>query len=419
MENNLQRPPPKVHPNPRAVIPQGKHVETTAEMTKPSSTGSFKDIETVALVVNQAKEDFKLVPIILDEVRPDEFLVEMHYSGICHTDLVAQQGLLPMVEFPAIFGHEGAGIIRAIGSDVRDKTLKIGDAVLLSFNTCGACRACRTKHPGLCHPHAAVNFNGVRLSDRSTPARLRGGDGDGTAVRGQYFGQSSFSRMSVVSEKCVVRCAHPEQMHVYAPMGCGFQTGAGTVLNVLRPAREQSLVVFGLGSVGLASVMAAKYLEVGQIVGVDIVEERLSLARELGATHAINSRRAVDVARAIREVTDGGASFAVDCTGVLEVIEDMIECLGPQGTAALVGAPPSDSRVKLDPLMFLIGNKKLVGVIEGDSNPSEFIPRLVDMHRAGHFPIDKLCKTYPISRFQEAIHDMHAGRVSICVVKFR
>ncbi|KAJ4321618.1 hypothetical protein N0V94_002817 [Neodidymelliopsis sp. IMI 364377] len=376
----------------------------------------LRDIKTVALVVSEPKADFRLQPIILDEIRPDEVLVEMKYSGICHTDIVLQQGLLPMVEFPAIFGHEGAGFVRGIGSQVKNKSLQVGDAVLLSFNTCGTCKPCTGGHPALCHTHAAVNHNAVRLTDRSTPARTK----EGHSVRSQYFGHSSFSRHSIVNEKCVVRCAYPEQMGIYAPIGCGFQTGAGTVLNVLKPGRGDTLVVFGLGSVGLTALMAAKYMNVKQIIAVDIVKEKLQMAMELGATDTINSKEEHDVVEAIKKSSKSGAgaTFAIDCTGVLGVIEDMVACLAPQGTAAVVGVPPPNAKISIDPLMFLLDNKKLIGVIEGDSNPEDFIPQLVEMHQKGVFPIEKLCRTYPVERFEEAIHDLHTGNVIKPVIQW-
>ncbi|KAM0335184.1 hypothetical protein ACHAQA_000225 [Verticillium albo-atrum] len=241
----------------------------------------------------------------------------------------------------------------------------------------------------------------------TTPGTLS----DGRTVRTQYFGQSSFSKMSVVNEKCVVPCADAAQLDIYAPIGCGFQTGAGTILNVLKPKPQDSLIIFGLGGVGLAALMAAKYLEVDQIIAVDITDSRLELARELGATHTINSKTEGDVVSSIKKLTGGGATFAVECTGIPKVLEDVIASVGPQGTAALVGVAPANAKVSIDPLTFLLENKKLVGVIEGDSNPPDFIPKLIAMHRAGQFPIDKLCKTYPATQLQEAIHDMHMGKV--------
>ncbi|KAH7010250.1 chaperonin 10-like protein [Ilyonectria destructans] len=389
--------------------PEAHHMEyaNPASPTQQSDSNSFRNIETVAFVVREPKADFELVPVVLDEVRSDEVLVEMKYSGICHTDVVLQQGLLPMVEFPAIFGHEGAGIVRAIGNKVKNGDLKVGDAVTLSFNTCGECKPCTTGHPAFCYTHPQVNHNAVRLSDRSTPARLK----TGLSVRSQYFGQSSFAKMSVVNEKCVVKCSNPDAMHLYAPLGCGFQTGAGTVLNILKPREEDSLVIFGLGSVGFTALMASKYLKTGRIIAVDIVQSRLDLAKELGATDTINSIEEADVVKAIKNLTGGGSSFSIDCTGIPKVIESVIASVGPLGTAVLVGVPPAGAEIKLNALEFLLENKKFIGVIEGDSNPTQLIPHLIAMHQTGNFPIDRLCKVYPFFELQKAIHDMHSGRV--------
>lgn len=282
-------------------------------------------------------------------------------------DIVLQQGLLPLVEYPAIFGHEGAGYIVSIGDNVKNKDLKVGDAVLLSFNTCGTCKSCTDNHPAYCHNHPAANHGAVRWSDKSTPGKLE----DGRSVRSQYFGQSSFSKMSVVNEKCVVKCDYPDKLHLYAPIGCGFQTGAGTVLNVLKPKPHESIVIFGLGGVGLAALMAATYMKVAKIIAIDILADRLVLAKELGATDAINSKETPDIVKAIKELTNGGAMYAIDCTGVLKVIEDAIECIGPLGTAATVGVPPPEGKVRIDALNFLLENKRYIGVVEGDSVPPE------------------------------------------------
>lgn len=335
-------------------------------MTSKPAVQQFK---TEALVVHEAGAPFKPTPITLDTVRSDELLIEMKYSGICHTDIVLQSGALPLVDFPAIFGHEGAGYIRAIGNDVKDKSLQLGDAVLLSFNVCQTCKQCTTGHPAYCHTHPFVNHNAVRLEDRSTPASLN----DGTPVRSQYFGQSSFSRYSVVKEFCVVKCTVPEKMGYFAAMGCGFQTGAGTVLNVLKPKPEDSIAIFGAGGVGLAAIMAAKSLGVGKIMAIDIQAKKLDLARKVGATNIINSKEVSDVVAEIKKVCEAtsGAVFSIDCTGVLKVIEQCIECLAPCGTAATVGVPPPDGKIEINALNFLLENKRYIGVIEGDSTPKK------------------------------------------------
>lgn len=273
-----------------------------------------------------------------------------------------------MVEFPAIFGHEGAGVVKAVGSEVKDKSLREGDNVLLSFNSCEKCPECRKGRPARCYNHAKLNHTARRPEDGSTPASL---PDDGRPVASQFFGHSSFAKMSVVKENCIVKCPYPESLGFFAALGCGFQTGAGTVLNAFKPSQDQSVVIFGLGSVGLTSIMAAAYLKVKHIVAVDLVPAKLTLAQGLGATHSINSRDTPDISAEIKKITDGGADFAIDCTGVLKVIESAIESLRPCGTAALVGVPPASVKLQLDPLSFLLESKRLVGVIEGDSVPAE------------------------------------------------
>lgn len=192
-------------------------------------------------------------------------------------------------------------------------------------------------------------------------------------MRSQYFGHSSFAKHSVVKERCVVKCNYPESMGVYAAMGCGFQTGAGTVLNVLKPKKEDSVAIFGMGGVGLAALMAAKYLGVQKIVAIDLLNFKLDLAKELGATDVVNPKDVGDVVKHVKEVCNGtsGATFAIDCTGVLKVIEQCIESIAPCGTAVTVGVPPTESKISIDPLTFLLENKKYIGVIEGDSVPSQ------------------------------------------------
>ncbi|KAK5273678.1 hypothetical protein LTR99_007751 [Exophiala xenobiotica] len=371
-------------------------------------------VHTEALVVDSPKADFVMKPIVLNDMREDELLVEMTYTGICHTDIVLQQGLLPMVDFPAIFGHEGAGKVLAIGSEVKDKSIKIGDSVLLSFNVCGECRQCRAGHPAYCHNHPQINHNAVR-KDRSTPAASQDGS---SSIRSQYFGHSSFSKISVVAERSVVKCPQEEILPSFAPLGCGFQTGAGTVLNVLKPTKDDSIAVFGLGAVGLAALMAAKYLDAKQIIAVDLVPEKLNLAKEFGATATINPKDVPDVVKATKELTNGGVDFAIDCTGVVAVIEQCIEALGPLGVAAGVGVPPVGRKIQIDPLTFLLENKRYIGVIEGDSVPSEFIPKLVEMQQEGLFPVEKLCRIYDIADFDVAIADLKAGKVIKPVIEF-
>ncbi|KAK4495116.1 hypothetical protein PRZ48_013443 [Zasmidium cellare] len=375
------------------------------------------NITTPAWVVHNAKEDFKLEEIVLDEMQDSELLIEMLYSGICHTDLVFQSGAIPICPFPCILGHEGAGVIRAIGSKANRPDLKIGDKVLLSINYCKECKFCKNDHPADCIHGTRLHLTGVR-PDGTTAAKLKGTD---TSVRFHFFGQSSFAKWSFVQETCCVKVPEgvsDEDIPFLAAMGCGYQTGAGTVENILKPEPDSSIVIFGLGTVGLTALMAAKYLGVKRIIGVDIFDHKMALAKELGATDTINSKSVDDIVQHIKDLTGGGVDYAVDCTGVPAVIENMLNMLAMRGTAATVGVPPSGAKINVDPLTFLLGSRGYKGCREGDSNPPVYIPHLCRLQRDGKFPVEKLCKVYDYKDIAQALHDLHDGKVTKPVIKW-
>lgn len=242
--------------------------------------------------------------------------------------------------------------------------------MLLSFTVCRDCHPCREQRVAKCVAVPLLNLRATRVLDDSTSARFS----DGTGVRAQFFGQSSFSKISAVHEQCVVKCPDSaiENLALYAPMGCGFQTGAGTILNILKPKPYHSLVIFGLGSVGFTVLMAAVLLGVEKIIAIDIVDEKLRIAQELGATDIFNSSGLGDVVvEKVRQWTGRGADYAVDTTGVPQVVEQLADCLGQGGTAALIGGPPIESKIELNLGSFFYESKNLISVIEGDSYPPE------------------------------------------------
>lgn len=283
-------------------------------------------------------------------------------------DVSVQHGHVPTTGFPVVLGHEGAGIVRAIGDNVADKSLKVGDQVLLSYTTCQTCDACREGRPTFCVDHHVVNFAGVRLDDKTSPARFK--DGDAT-VRSQFFGQSSFSRLSIVHDYCVVKCPVPDMLPCYAPLGCGFQTGAGAVLNVVQPTKSARVVIFGLGSVGLAALMAAAHLGVRQLIGVDIVESKLELAKDLGATDVVDATKdGSNLSARLIELTDGaGADVAIDCSGVSTSLQAALDCIAYGGKAISIGIPRPGFKVDIEALPFFLGNKTYQAIIEGQSDP--------------------------------------------------
>lgn len=245
----------------------------------------------------------------------------------------------------------------------------MGDQVLLSYTTCQGCGPCLEDRPTFCKTHTEVNFNAVRVDDKSTPARLADGK---TTVRSQFFGQSSFARLSVVQDFCVVKCPVMDILPCYAPLGCGFQTGAGTVLNAIRPTKSSRVVVFGLGSVGIAALLAAVHLEVKQVIGVDIVDSRLELAKELGATDVINSaKEGGNLAGKLREITQGGADVTIDCSGAPSALQAAIDCLGSGGQAVSVGVPPPGVKIDIETQQFFMAHKSYRSVIEGEATPTK------------------------------------------------
>ncbi|EHA23481.1 hypothetical protein ASPNIDRAFT_141918, partial [Aspergillus niger ATCC 1015] len=201
--------------------------------------------------------------------------------------------------------------------------------------------------------------------------------------------------------------------------GCGFQTGTGSIFNVVRPIERQarSLLVFGLGSVGAAAIMAAKVQAedcpevLDTIIAVDVVDEKLSIALELGATHVINSAKE-DLERRVAEITHGqGIDAAIDCSGVISVVNSMVNLVGAGGVAVTVGGPPAGLKASIDVFDMLINCKTYIGCHQGNAYSKTFIPLMIDLYRKGRLPLDKLQKTYKVTDINLAVSDMKAGRV--------
>ncbi|EXJ86298.1 hypothetical protein A1O1_06668 [Capronia coronata CBS 617.96] len=365
---------------------------------------------TEALVQHEINGPLVLESVQLDAIRSDEVLVEIHATGICHTDISCMDGTLPAAA-PNVLGHEGGGIVKEVGENVQG--LAAGDKVLLSYNTCGKCVECNSGHPAYCHLMVPLNFGGKRL-DNSTPVSLKTGE----HVHSNFFGQSSFARQAVVSSRSVVKVPQSTPLELFAPLGCGLQTGAGAVFNSLDVTSGSSLVVFGVGAVGLSGIMAGKIRGANPIIAVDVQDTHLHLALKLGATHAINSTKENAVEK-IRELCPpNGAKFALDASGVPKVIESMIDSLGTRGKAATVGAPTPGRRAGVDVFQHLIMGRAYVGSCEGDSVAKEMLPYLIEQHDQGRFPLEEMITTYDIKDYEKAFEDVKAGKTIKAVLKW-
>lgn len=346
-------------------------------------------MKITAALSESPEAPFSLQEVDLDEPRPDEVLVKIHATGLCHTDLTFKS----QVPGPAVLGHEGAGIVEAVGSQVTG--IKPGDPVVLSYRSCGDCRQCTSGERAYCSRSARLNLSGKRADGSSTLSY------NGTRLFGSFFGQSSFAQYALVAADNAVVVDPSVDLAVAAPLGCGFQTGAGAVLNVLTPEPDSRLVVFGAGGVGLAAVMAAKALNVGEIIAVDPVQSRRQKAAELGATLTVDPS-SEDVAATAR-----GASHALDTTANSDVIATALGLLRPRGMLVLVGLGAPRGAIDLNDLM--LGGKVIRGCIEGDANPKEFIPELLALHAQGHFPMESLIRTYQARDIGRAVADARSG----------
>ncbi|KAL5343982.1 hypothetical protein BJX70DRAFT_393403 [Aspergillus crustosus] len=379
---------------------------------------SDNKISTTAYVVDKLGAPFTLREVLLDALQPNEVLVEMKYTGLCHTDLVVQQGGMPCGNFPCVLGHEGLGVIKQLPDTTLSypSALAPGDTVILSFRTCAlpSCTACQTGHSGRCPQMTSLNFLQSRATPNKGPYTTPISLPDGTPVHGQFFGQSSFSKLAIVDRRSCVKIDSeipPRDLAFLAPLACGYVTGAGTVLNVLKSRENSKLVILGLGAVGLAALLAAKALGVKDVIAVDMVPSKLELAVSLGATHTINTKDVPSLEKAIRDLFPEGVDQIVDTTGVTALLQSSLAALGHGGTLALVGVPKPGQTLSIDPLDLLLSCKRVVGVIEGDAQPAKLISQLVEWYQAGKFPVDHIATVYPARELARALEALKAGEV--------
>ena len=358
-----------------------------------------------AAVIREKGVPFKFEEVEIRQPKGTEVLVKIAGCGVCHTDEVARMQQIP-VPLPAVLGHEGSGIVEAVGENVSD--LKPGDHVVLTFGSWRECEFCLSGKPFTCNVMNEINFGGV-MKNGSQPLSK-----DNVAIS-SFFEQSSFATYAIADSSNAVKVDKDVDLALLGPLGCGIQTGAGTVLNCLKPEFGATIVVFGCGGVGLSAIMAAKIIGCSKIIAVDIKDEKLNLALELGATHAINSMEYEDVAGEIKAITGGGANYAVETTGNGSVINTSLYCLKCMGTSAIVGVT---GEVTIDIHNALMAEgKKMIGVIEGHSNPKLFIPKLVEYYKAGLFPFDRLIEFYNFEEINEAFEISKKGTVVKPVLK--
>jgi aryl-alcohol dehydrogenase len=357
-----------------------------------------------ALVVEEKDAPFVEQEIELGEPARGEVLVRFVASGVCHTDEITRHGDMPM-PFPAVLGHEGSGVVEKVGAGVTQ--VAPGDKVIIGWPWCGECRNCLDGQPRYC-----LRTGDALVSGRRFKGELRGETAysrDGQPLNGHFFGQSSFATHSIASADALVKVPADVPLELLGPLACGLGTGAGAVLNEARPRLGDSVLIVGVGAVGLAAIMAARNSGVTKIIAADLHDNRLELATEFGATHTINSGSS-DLVAEVAKITGSTVDFAFDCTGVIAVIETLAQTVGMLGTLVLVGGAPAGASFSLDHLSTLWG-KRVIGVLGGGGRSGQLIPALVELYRQGRFPFDRLVKYYDLGEVEQALADSKSGQV--------
>jgi aryl-alcohol dehydrogenase len=357
-------------------------------------------VKITAAILRDRTAGYSIEPVELAEPGPGQVLVRIVGVGMCHTDLVPR-GEVSLSPLPIVVGHEGAGVVEALGPDVT--TIEVGDHVVLSFASCGECENCTEGHPAYCDTFLFRNLSGRELDGTTGIV-----DAHGEEVSSRWFGQSSFATHCVAGVRNVVVVDRDLPLEHLGPLGCGVLTGAGSITHALGVPAGRSLTVFGAGAVGLSAVMAAAAVGASPIIAIDLHPARLELARELGATHTI-AGDAEDLAAQVLAITGGGAHFAFDTTGVPAVLLTALGTLRMTGVLGMVAVQQGD--LVLD--QFTPLGKTIKAIFEGDVVPQEVVPQLLDWWREGRFPFDRLIQTFPLDRIDEA----EAASLSGLVVK--
>lgn len=353
-----------------------------------------------AAVLREGSPHMAIEEVSLTDLRPDEVLVRLAATGVCHSDVTVRNAVFPIPR-PIVLGHEGSGTVERIGSAVTK--VSPGDPVILTYMACGACPTCQASEPAYCGDFGPLNTTGLR-SDGSSALEQ-----DGNVVGGHFFGQSSFATHSVAYERNVVKIRADAPLELLGPLGCGVQTGAGSVINALKARPGSSLVVAGGGGVGLSAAMAGLVQGCSQVIVIEPNADRRVIAQEIGATDVIDPIATDDLTQTIIELTSGGANYGVDTSGRTEVAEQVFAGLAMRGELALISFYGLTASASFGLLEFTGKGLKVRGVTEGDAIPEQFIPQLVDLHMDGRLPLERLVKYYDLERINEAMNDQDSG----------
>ena len=357
-----------------------------------------------AAVFHGPNQPLTIEEVEIDKPGPREVVVKTVASGVCHSDLHFVDGYYGHPA-PAVLGHEAAGIVEAVGDLVT--YVKPGDHVIACLSVfCGHCDQCLTGHPSLCSSPETKRAPGDR------PRLSQKGE-----VMHQFLNISSYAEQMLMHENAIVKIRDDMPLDRAALIGCGVTTGVGAVLNTARIEAGSSVAVFGAGGVGLAAIQGARIAGARMIIAVDISENKLATARELGATHIVDAS-SHDPVQAIRDMTDGGVDYSFEAIGLKLAAEQAFNCLRAGGTATVIGMIPVGQKVELDGYQFL-SEKKIQGSTMGSNRFRRDMPRYIDFYLQGRLKLDEMISVRgKLEDVNEAFRAMKAGEVARTVLMF-
>lgn len=363
------------------------------------------DKKILAAIVNEKGGNFSLEDVNLAAPEKHEVLVKVVACGICGTDENERRG--HRSPHPIVLGHEGSGVVVAVGPEAEG--FEVGDHVIMSYASDGWCNNCKNDKPYFCSDFMKINFMGVNKYNKTPLTRASNGE-----KLAYFFGQSAFATYSIAEDRNLVKVDKDIDLSIVGPLGCGIMTGAGSIINGIKPKPGSSIAIFGAGPVGLAATMAAKICGCETIIQFDVVQSRLELALELGATHVFNTRETADPVAAVMEVTGGeGVDHAFDQTSREDCLKYALASMHYGGDGGQIGPTPA---VSFDNWWQYFYGKTWHGFVEGEGVPQEFIPQLLQYYKEGKFPFDKLITKYDFNDINGAFEAFRKGESVKCVL---
>jgi S-(hydroxymethyl)glutathione dehydrogenase/alcohol dehydrogenase len=356
-------------------------------------------------VLHEAPGRLEIEAVALDpDLLPREVRVRISYSGLCHSDLHFIDGLHP-AQLPMVLGHEAAGVVEAVGDAVT--YVQPGDHVISCLSTfCGECRHCLSGRPSICSGRSA-------LRARPRPALV---SARGEPVT-QLAGLGAFAEQTIVHEHTLARIGPEMPLDVAALLGCGVITGIGAVLRTAKIEPGSSAAVVGCGGIGLAAVQGAGLAGATPIIAVDIADDKLERARDLGATHTVNASRE-DAVAAVRALTGGGVDYSFEAIGAKQTAEQVISMLAPGGVATIIGVLPADAIIEI-PASALVGEKRVQSSSMGSNRFRTDLPWLCDLYLQGRLKLDELVTARrPLEEINDGFDDMRAGLGARTLLEF-